>query len=152
MWRSQAANAFYRPLRTFITPMVGSSLVDDILQEIALAIFQNLRYLRHPEAFRPWAFRLASRRAFRYLKRETRWKLQTDSDLISALPGPELLPEALEPGLLAVIEKCRPRVGRSCSFTISNTSRSKKRRSFLTSPLERPSRASLTACPSSENS
>ena len=74
---------YYRPLRAFLTPMVGSSHVHDVLQEIALAIFQNLRYLRHPRAFRSWAFRLASRRAFRHLKRETRWKrVETDPDAI----------------------------------------------------------------------
>src|SRR5580704_16555307 len=65
---------YYRPLRAFIAPMVGTSHADDVLQEIALAIFQNLRYLRHPGAFRSWAFRIASRRAFRHLKCETRWK------------------------------------------------------------------------------
>lgn len=100
---------YYRPLRAFITPMVGGSHADDVLQEIALAIFQNLRYLRHPAAFRPWAFRLAARRAFRYLKREARWKrLETDPDVITSLPAPEPLPDALEPGLLAVIEQVSP--------------------------------------------
>jgi DNA-directed RNA polymerase specialized sigma24 family protein len=54
--------------------------------QIALAIFQNLRYLRHPGAFRSWAFRIASRRAFRHLKRETRWKLlEHDPDAISSI-------------------------------------------------------------------
>jgi RNA polymerase sigma-70 factor, ECF subfamily len=76
--------------------MVGSSHVDDVLQEIALA-------------FRPWAFRLASRRGFRYLKREQRWKLmETDPDVMSSLPASEPLPGALEPGLLAVIEQVSP--------------------------------------------
>jgi RNA polymerase sigma-70 factor (ECF subfamily) len=100
---------FYRPLRAFITPLVGSSHTDDVLQEIALTIFQNLRYLRHPVAFRSWAFRLASRRAFRYLKREARWKrVETGVDVISSLPAPEPLPEALEPGLLTTVEQVSP--------------------------------------------
>ena len=100
---------YYRPLRAFITPMVGGSHADDVLQEIALAIFQNLRYLRHPGAFRSWAFRLASRRAFRHLKREMRWsRLDTDPETISALPAPEPLPDALEPRLLAAIEQVSP--------------------------------------------
>jgi len=100
---------YYRPLRAFITPMVGSSHADDVLQEIALTIFKNLRYLRHPAAFRAWAFRLASRCAFRHLKRETRWtRLESDPDVISSLPAPESLPETLEPGLLAVIEHVSP--------------------------------------------
>ena len=100
---------FYRPLRAFITPLVGSSHADDVLQEIALTIFQNLRHLRHPAAFRPWAFRLASRRAFRYLKRETRWKrLENDPDVISSLPAPEPPRESLEPGLLTTIDQVSP--------------------------------------------
>jgi len=100
---------YYRPLRAFIAPMVGSSHADDVLQEIALAVFQNLRYLRHPAAFRAWAFRVASRRAFRFLKREARWKrLETDPELVSAIPAPEPLPEALESGTLAAIEQVSP--------------------------------------------
>jgi RNA polymerase sigma-70 factor (ECF subfamily) len=100
---------YYRRLRAFITPMVGSSHADDVLQDVALAIFQNLGYLRHPEAFRSWVFRLASRRAFRHLKREKRWRLfETDPDVISSLPAPEPPPEALDAGLLAVIEQVSP--------------------------------------------
>jgi RNA polymerase sigma-70 factor (ECF subfamily) len=80
-----------------------------VLQEIALAIFQNLRHLRHPAAFRTWAFRLASRRAFRHLKREARWKrLESDRDVIASLPAPELVPESLEPGLLATVDRVSP--------------------------------------------
>ena len=100
---------FYPPLRAFVRPLVGSSHVDDVLQEIALTIVQNLRHLRHPAAFRAWAFRLASRRAFRYLRRETPWKrLETDPDVIASLPAPEPLPESLEPGLLTTIEHVSP--------------------------------------------
>jgi RNA polymerase sigma-70 factor (ECF subfamily) len=99
----------YRPLRAFVTPLVGSPHADDVMQEIALTIVQNLRYLRHPAAFRAWAFRLASRRAFRYLKRETRWtRLETDPDVIASLPAPERLPQSLEPGLLTTIEHVSP--------------------------------------------
>jgi RNA polymerase sigma-70 factor (ECF subfamily) len=99
----------YRPLRAFVTPLVGSSHADDVLQDIALNIVQNLRYLRHPAAFRAWAFRLAARRAFRHLKRETRWtRLETDPDEMSSLPAPEPMPEGLEPGLLAVVEQVSP--------------------------------------------
>ena len=122
---------YYRPLRAFIAPLVGSSHADDVLQEIALAIFQNFRYLRHPGAFRSWAFRIASRRAFRHLKRETQWKLlENDRDAISSLPAAEPLPDTLEPGLLAVIEQVSPASRAVTSFTISKTSLLKKRRSF----------------------
>jgi RNA polymerase sigma-70 factor (ECF subfamily) len=89
--------------------MVGGAHADDVLQEIALSIFQNLRYLRHPGAFRSWAFRVASRRAFRHLKREMRWRdLDTDPDTIAALPAPESPPDARDPSLLAAIEQVSP--------------------------------------------
>jgi RNA polymerase sigma-70 factor (ECF subfamily) len=100
---------YYRPLSAFITPMVGGSHADDVLQEIALAIFQNLRYLRHPGAFRSWAYRLASRRAFRHLRREARWtRLDTDPETLASLPAPEPLPDALEPKLFAAIDQVSP--------------------------------------------
>jgi RNA polymerase sigma-70 factor (ECF subfamily) len=100
---------YYRPLRAFVTPMVGGSQADDVLQEIALAIFQNIRYLRQPGAFRSWAYRLASRRAFRHLKHEMRWtRLDTDPETIAALPAREPLPDALEPNLFAAIEQVSP--------------------------------------------
>ena len=58
---------------------------------------------------RAWTFRLASRRAFRHLKRESRWKrLETDPDVIAALPASEPLPDTLEPGLLKLIEDVSP--------------------------------------------
>jgi DNA-directed RNA polymerase specialized sigma24 family protein len=86
---------YYRPLRAFIVPLVGGSHADDVLQDIALATFQNLRYLRHPGAFRSWAYRLASRRAFRHLKRERRWtRMDTDLETLAALPTLEPLPDA----------------------------------------------------------
>ena len=99
----------HRPLRAYVIPMIGESHADDVLQEIALIIFQNLRYLRDPAAFRAWAFRLASRHVFRHLKREARWnRLESDPDLIGAVEARESPPEQLEAGLLSAIEKVSP--------------------------------------------
>jgi RNA polymerase sigma-70 factor (ECF subfamily) len=99
----------YQRLRAFVTPMVGGSHVDDVLQEIALAVFQNIRYLRHPGAFRAWAYRLASRRAFRHLKRELRWaRLDTNPETLAALPAQDPLPDVLEPKLFEAIEHVSP--------------------------------------------
>ena len=90
-------------------PMIGESHADDVLQEIALIIFQNLRYLRDPAAFRAWAFRLASRHVFRHLKREARWnRLESDPDLIGAVEARESPPEEIEAGILSAIEKVSP--------------------------------------------
>jgi RNA polymerase sigma-70 factor (ECF subfamily) len=62
------------PLYRYIVGLVcNPSLAEDILQEVLLLIYQKLRWLRDPELFRPWCFRIASRQAFRRLKRERRW-------------------------------------------------------------------------------
>ncbi len=60
-------NALYR----YICSLVGDpTLAEDVLQDVFLAICRNLRYLREPRVFRPWAYRIASRRALRVARRE----------------------------------------------------------------------------------
>lgn len=100
----------YRPLRSYVGQMVESSQTDDVLQDIALVIFRNLRYLRHPAAFRAWVLRLASRQIFRYLKRETRRRRLVDSDpeLISMAEAPATVEPRIDPGLLAAIDRLSP--------------------------------------------
>src|SRR6516164_3538025 len=44
-------------------------LAEDILQEVFVLIWRKLSWLRDPEFFRPWAFRIASREAFRRLRK-----------------------------------------------------------------------------------
>lgn len=98
----------YRPLRCYVGQLVGSSSTDDVLQDVAVLIFRNLRYLRDPAAFRPWALRLASRQAFRHLKSEARWRrvAEADPELLSA---PEATPEeAIDSDLLGVVDKVSP--------------------------------------------
>jgi hypothetical protein len=63
---------FYRPLRAFITPLVGSSHVDDVLQEIALTTSSISAPCAIRQRFVPGPSGLASRRAFRSLKHEQR--------------------------------------------------------------------------------
>jgi DNA-directed RNA polymerase specialized sigma24 family protein len=42
-------------------------MADDVLQEISLRIYQQIRFLREPKAFRPWVYRIATRIAFVHL-------------------------------------------------------------------------------------
>src|ERR1700722_717245 len=44
-------------------------LAEDILQEVFVLIFRKLYWLRDPEFFRPWAYRIASREAFGRLRK-----------------------------------------------------------------------------------
>ncbi|MFN7922575.1 MAG: sigma-70 family RNA polymerase sigma factor [Bryobacteraceae bacterium] len=97
---------FYRPLRAYVAPMVGAAHADDVLQEVAVAIFQNLRYLRHPAAFRAWVFQIASRQVFRHLKREARWRrAEADPETLDRLPSNAPSADSFDPGLLAAVDQ-----------------------------------------------
>ena len=74
------------PLRQYVNRMVGASDADDVMQDSAIRLYRNIRYLREPVVFRAWAFRIATRIALTYLKRAERWRqLESDPDLIRAI-------------------------------------------------------------------
>ena len=76
----------HRPLRQYVNRMVGASDADDVMQDSAIRLYRNIRYLRDPVVFRAWAFRIATRIALTYLKRGKRWRqLENDPDLIRAI-------------------------------------------------------------------
>jgi len=77
----EALNELFRsvqePLFRYVVSLVRDQhLAEDILQEVFIRIYRKLRWLREPEAFRAWTYQIASREAFRYLKRERRWSEQ----------------------------------------------------------------------------
>ena len=88
----------YPPLLRFVTRMVGDrSAAEDVLQDTMLIIARKLRWLDRPEAFRPWAYRIASRTAMKALRRERRRFLLIDRDAdveaaqaVIAEPPPDL--------------------------------------------------------------
>jgi RNA polymerase sigma-70 factor (ECF subfamily) len=57
-------------LGRYVASLVGGdpALSDDVLQETLLRIVTKLRWLDEPKVFRAWAFRIASREAFRALE------------------------------------------------------------------------------------
>jgi RNA polymerase sigma-70 factor (ECF subfamily) len=76
----------YGPLRQYVTRLVRESDADDVLQDAAIRIYKNIRFLREPAVFKAWAFRIATRIALTYLKRDKRWRqLENDPDLIRAI-------------------------------------------------------------------
>ena len=89
---NEALNELYKsvqdPLFRYIVSLVTDQhLAEDILQEVFIRIYRKLRWLREPEAFRAWAYQIASREAFRHLKRERRWTDQIrDEATLSAVP------------------------------------------------------------------
>jgi RNA polymerase sigma-70 factor (ECF subfamily) len=105
------------PLFRYIVTVVNDRhLAEDVLQEVFIRIHRKLRWLREPQAFRAWSYQIATREAFRYLKRERSWTDQVrDGDVLNVMPvaqplySPELvqqLPELvgdLSPASRAVI-------------------------------------------------
>jgi RNA polymerase sigma-70 factor (ECF subfamily) len=62
------------PLFRYILSLVGARApAEDILQDVFIILYRKLTWLRDPELFRPWAYRIATREAFRHLRRERRW-------------------------------------------------------------------------------
>jgi RNA polymerase sigma-70 factor (ECF subfamily) len=89
------------PLYRYIVRLVGErTLAEDILQEVFIRIYRKLRWLREPELFRPWAYRIASREAFKHLQRERQWKEQVrDEATLEAIPAQAQM-ENFEPALI----------------------------------------------------
>jgi RNA polymerase sigma-70 factor (ECF subfamily) len=90
-----------RPLHRYITSLVGERYsADDILQEVFIRIYRKIGWLREPELFQAWAYRIATREAFRHLKRERPWSDQVRDEaalnLIAAPPREEFGPELRE--------------------------------------------------------
>ena len=82
-------------MRRYVCGLVGSSAADDVLQDVLIVICRKLRWLDKPELFRAWAYRIASRIAFRYLRKRRRWPAQPTEDFtLEKLPAPEPRPPA----------------------------------------------------------
>ena len=57
----------------YIVSLVNEQqLAEDILQEVFIRIYRKLKWLREPRAFKAWSYQIATREAFRYLKRQKR--------------------------------------------------------------------------------
>jgi len=100
----------HAPMRQYVTRMVGTADADDVLQDVAFRIFRNVHLLREPTVFRAWAFRIATRIAFAYLKREKRWRqLENDPELIRTMTvdrSPEH--EQFDRNFLELIDRVSP--------------------------------------------
>ena len=77
-------------LRRYVRRLTNDADADDVLQNVLVAIARNVVWLIEPRLFRPWAFRIASRAAFKHLRRVRRRGVEeTDDALLAGLPAPE---------------------------------------------------------------
>jgi RNA polymerase sigma-70 factor, ECF subfamily len=83
------------PLRCYVCSLVGSSEADDVLQDVLVIVCRKLAWLNNPEVFRAWAYRIASRAAFRHLKKQKRWSQPLPEDFtLEEIPAPDVCPPA----------------------------------------------------------
>ncbi len=68
----QVLSGMQGPLLGYITGVVGRTAADDVLQETLLQICRKIKWLRDPELFKPWAYRIASRTCFKSIKKQRR--------------------------------------------------------------------------------
>jgi RNA polymerase sigma-70 factor, ECF subfamily len=58
------------PLLRYVSRVTGDrALAEDVVQETMILIVRKIGWLYDPSLFRPWAYRIASREAFRALRR-----------------------------------------------------------------------------------
>ncbi len=70
------------PLFCYIASITGEhEIAADILQETFIRIYRKLTMLRSPEFFRAWAFRIASRETFRWLKHARKFYTLENAEL-----------------------------------------------------------------------
>jgi RNA polymerase sigma-70 factor (ECF subfamily) len=76
-------------LRRYVGGLVGVTDADDVLQEVLILVARKLGALQDPALVRPWAFRIASREAFRHVKKRRVWAERHDDDTqLANLPTP----------------------------------------------------------------
>lgn len=95
----QLLRSLQAALYRYIRGLVGDpTTAEDVLQDVFLSICRNLRHLREPRVLRPWAYRIASRRAMRVARRERR---QAGLSLEEVGVEPVTEPPRYDPGTVA---------------------------------------------------
>ncbi|HEV3485910.1 MAG TPA: RNA polymerase sigma factor [Vicinamibacterales bacterium] len=100
-----------QPLYRYLAHVLAdAALAEDVLQDVLFRIYRKLIWLREPALFPAWAFRIASRAAFRKLKKMKRLKeeplvddvvqIENIQPLVDALPAHL---EALSPASRGVV-------------------------------------------------
>ena len=68
-------------LFNYVRRMVGPDGAEDVLQDVFLEIIRHLRALQEPLFFRAWAYRIASRASFSFLRKRSLWQVRHEEDI-----------------------------------------------------------------------
>lgn len=69
-------------LHRYLRGLAGPHDADDLLQDVLVLIFRKLEWLRAPELYRAWAYRIASRAGMRHLKKAKRWQMKIEDEAV----------------------------------------------------------------------
>jgi RNA polymerase sigma-70 factor (ECF subfamily) len=77
------------PLLRYVTRVTGdAALAEDVVQETFIAIVRKISWLNDPSLFRAWAYRIASREAFRVLRKRRAVILEPIGEIEASLEQP----------------------------------------------------------------
>jgi RNA polymerase sigma-70 factor (ECF subfamily) len=76
-------------LRRYVGRLVGPDHAPDVVQDVLISIAGKLAWLTEPRLCRPWMFRIASRAAFRHLRKQKRWVQASEEAEFEAIPAAE---------------------------------------------------------------
>jgi RNA polymerase sigma-70 factor (ECF subfamily) len=80
-------------LRRYLSGLAGATDADDLLQDVLVIIIRKLGMLDDPKLFRPWSFRIASREAFRHIRKRRLWQGRHEDGVeVDDLVTPETWP------------------------------------------------------------
>jgi RNA polymerase sigma-70 factor (ECF subfamily) len=65
----------------YIRRLMGPDGAEDVLQDVFLEVCCHLRQLHEPEFFRAWAYRIATRASFAFLRRRRLWQTRHEEDV-----------------------------------------------------------------------
>ena len=108
----EALEALLRAVRPsllrYVSGIIGAGDAEDLIQDVLLLIYRKLGGLQHADVFKPWAFRIASRAAFRHLKKRKRLPALVGDEMLEELPADMSWPQVDEPALSTLLATLSP--------------------------------------------
>jgi RNA polymerase sigma-70 factor (ECF subfamily) len=105
----QLLTGIQQRLLGYISGVVGRTAADDVLQDTFVQICRNLKWLRDPELFMPWVYRIASRSCFKSLKHDRRFpRADEESILLDDVAGASQPERSLFCDVPELLEKISP--------------------------------------------